>query len=77
MSFNSFNSFNNYNKIISLDSKSDYPFNLILNLKDNIIETKKEIELEYVKEFKILKDTDQIKKGGNDIKEAGILIYEY
>ena len=70
-------SFNNYNKIISLDNKSDYPFNLILNLKDNIIETKKEIELEYVKEFKILKDKKQIKKGGDIIKEAGIFIYEY
>ena len=69
-------SFNNYNKIISLDNKSDYPFNLILNLKD-IIETKKEIELEYVKEFKILKDKKQIKKGGDIIKEAGIFIYEY
>jgi hypothetical protein len=70
-------SFNNYNKIISLDNKSDYPFNLMLNLKDNIIETKKEIELEYVKEFKILKDKKQIKKGGDIIKEAGIFIYEY
>jgi len=72
----SFNSFNNYNKIINLDNKSEYPFNLILNLKDNIIETKKEIELEYVKEFKILKDKKQIKKGGI-IKEAGIFVYEY
>lgn len=70
-------SFTNYNKIISLDNNSDYPFNLILNLKDNIIETKKEIELEYVKEYKILKDKNQIKKGGDIIKEAGIFIYEY
>lgn len=72
----SFNTFNNYNKIISLDNKSDYPFNLVSNLKDNIIETKKEIELEYVKGFKILKDKKQIKKGGA-VKEAGIFIYEY
>jgi hypothetical protein len=70
-------SFTNYNKIISLDNKSDYPFNLMLNLKDNVIETKKEIELEYVKEFKILKDKKQIKKGGDIVKEAGIFIYEY
>jgi len=66
----------NYNKIISLDNKSDYPFNLVSNLKDNIIETKKEVELEYVKGFKVLKDQKQVKKGG-DIKEAGIFIYEY
>lgn len=65
----------NYNKIISLDNNSNYPFNLISNLKDNIIETKKEIELEYIKEYNILKDTD--KKGSNEIKEAGIYIYEY
>ena len=70
-------SFTNYNKIISLDNKSDYLFNLMLNLKDNVIETKKEIELEYVKEFKILKDKKQIKKGGDIVKEAGIFIYEY
>ncbi len=70
----------NYNKIISLDNKSDYPFNLVSNLKDNIIETKKEIELEYIKGFKIFKDTKTKKntiKGSNDIKEAGIFIYEY
>ena len=69
-------SFSNYNKIISLDNKSNYPFNLLSNLKDNIIETKKEIELEYVKGFKIFKDTKEIKKGG-DVIEAGIFIYEY
>lgn len=72
-----FTNLNNYNKIINLDNNSSYPFNLVSNLKDNIIETKKEIELEYVKEFKILKDETQIKKGGNDVKEAGIFIYEY
>jgi hypothetical protein len=73
----SFTNLNNYNKIISLDSKSDYPYNLISNLKDNIIETKKERELEYIKEFKILKDKNQIKKGGNEIVKADIFIYNY
>ena len=34
----------NYNKILKINSKSEYPFNLISNLKDNIIETKKELE---------------------------------
>ncbi len=62
----------NYNKILKIDSKSEYPFNLISNLKDNIIETKKEIELEYIKGFKV------VVKGGNDkTKQAGIFIYEY
>lgn len=68
--------FNNYNKLVSLNNKSEYPFNLISNLKNNIIETKKEIELEYVKGFKVLKAIQDNKVGG-EIKEAGILIYEY
>ena len=62
-----------YNIFLSIQNKSNYPFNLIDNLKDNIIETKKEIELEYYKDF-ILKESSDIKKGSD---EHEILIYLY
>ncbi len=61
-----------YDKILSVNSKSKYPFNLISNLKDNVIETKKEIELEYVKNFVLKPAGVKEGKGYTDI-----LIYMY
>lgn len=62
-----------YNLYLGIQNKSNYPFNLINNLKDNIIETKKEIELEYYKDF-ILRESSTVKKGA---VEHDILIYLY
>ncbi len=70
---------NNFKKIInkieklnSINIINNYPFNLNSKLKDNIIETKKEIELEYIKNY--YKDSNQknIIKGSNEVK---IFIY--
>ncbi len=72
-----------YNKIKSLESDSNYPFNLINNLKHNILETKKEIDLEYIKSY--YKDDNKLQsldnvlhkpKSGGLIKKE-ILIYLY
>jgi hypothetical protein len=69
---------NEYNKLKELKDDSKYPFNIINNLKHNILETKKEIDLEYIKNFKkdldILQHKDKI-SGGTIQKE--ILIYLY
>lgn len=58
----------NYNKILSINNILKYPYNL--NIKDNILETKKEIELEYIKDFKILKKKKNYsnRKGKNELK---------
>ncbi len=57
---------NLYNQILSMDkinlSTKKYPYNL--NNKYNIIFTKNEIELEYIKDFKIYKEKN--KEGSND-----------
>ena len=45
-----------YNKLVSLENEYKYPFNLISNLKSNIVETKKEIEIEYIKQLRLTKD---------------------
>jgi hypothetical protein len=45
-----------------------YPFNLNDNLTDNIIETKKEIELEYIKNYIFIEQDKKYKiKGANEI----------
>ena len=75
-----------YNKLLRIYNDTNYPFNLINNLKDNIISTKNEIELEYIKDFNIFKDKDknkdniqskknEFKIGGSNTKK--IYIYEY
>lgn len=66
------NTFDNYNKILSVSNNSNYPYNLISNLKHNVIETKKEVDLEYVKNY-VLQSTD--KKGG--LVQKDIVIYFY
>jgi len=57
-----------YNKLLEIYKDTKYPFNLISNLKNNIINTKNEIELEYVKDLNTYKDTKTIK----DMKSGGI-----
>ena len=68
-----------YNKLLRIYNDTNYPFNLINNLKDNIINTKNEIELEYMKELNIFKDKEEnnreLKIGGISAKK--IYIYEY
>lgn len=65
----------NYNKLLSIENKSAYPFNLLDNLNDNIINTKKEIELEYIKDYAIYKEKNNLKEGAKKIKSY-IYIYE-
>ena len=64
--------FSSLDKILSINNINKYPYNLNIKLKDNIIETKKEIELEYIKNY--YKDSTQknIIKGSNEVK---IFIY--
>jgi hypothetical protein len=45
-----------YNKILKNYNNTHYPFNLIENIKDNVISTRNEIELEYSKDLNIYKD---------------------
>ena len=59
-----------YNKLKELKNDSNYPFNLINSLKHDILETKKQIDLEYIKDYK-----KNSKSGGSIQKE--ILIYMY
>ena len=40
-----------YNKILEYENINKFPFNLNLDLTKNIIFTKNEIELEYIKEY--------------------------
>lgn len=65
-----------YNKLLEIYSDKKYPFNLINNLKDNIVSTKNEIELEYIKDLNSFVDTKQkdFKTGGVEKK---IKIYVY
>lgn len=73
--FNEFEKIKNkIDKLNSITNINNYPFNLNSKLKDNIIQTKKEIELEYIKNY-IFKDSQNQKniiKGSNEVK---IFIY--
>jgi hypothetical protein len=62
------NYINTLDLLLSLKNINKYPYNLNIKLKDNIIETKKEIELEYIKNY-ILTDSEQKNniKGANEI----------
>lgn len=56
----------NIDLLNSIENHNYYPFNLNDNLIDNIIETKKEIELEYIKNYIFIdKDKNQKIKGAN------------
>lgn len=60
--FNEIEKINNkIDKLNSITNINNYPFNLNSKLKDNIIQTKKEIELEYIKNY-IFKDSQNQKK---------------
>lgn len=61
-----------YNKILEYENNTKYPFNLNKNLEKNVIFTKKEIELEYIKDFNILKEKN--KTGSNELNNT-IFIY--
>lgn len=70
------NNFDNLNKFLTLENMYIYPYNLNFKLKDNIIETKKEIELEYIKSYKntfIYKEKNKNNKQGG--KKQIIIIY--
>lgn len=45
-----------YNTFIKIYKNTNYPFNLTDNLKDNIINTRNEIELEYSKDLNVFVD---------------------
>lgn len=66
----------NLEKFLTLENIYIYPYNLNFKLKDNIIETKKEIELEYIKAYK---NTEVYKKINLKKKQGGkkqiIIIY--
>jgi predicted ATP-dependent Lon-type protease len=60
-----------YNKILKNYNNTHYPFNLIENIKDNIISTKNEIELELTFSYEFQKSAftgnhkSEIKLGGS------------
>ena len=65
----------NDNKILEFENITKYPFNLNIDLAKNIIFTKNEIELEYIKDYNIYIDKKN-KKGSNEFKN-NIKIYSY
>jgi hypothetical protein len=65
----------NYNKILEFENITKFPFNLNTDLSKNIIFTKNEIELEYIKDYNIYIDKKN-KKGSNEFKN-NIKIYSY
>jgi hypothetical protein len=70
---NSFKKINNQiDKLNSINIINNYPFNLNTKLKDNIIETKNEIELEYIKNYYKDSTKKNIIKGSNEVQ---IFIY--
>jgi len=63
------------NILSSLENINEYPFNLNDKLYDNIIETKKEIELEYIKNYKLPVYQEKDKKNIKGAYEHTIYIY--
>lgn len=65
-----------YNKILKNYNNTHYPFNIIENIKDNVISTRNEIELEYSKDLNIYKNKNQKNKiVGNSEKNINIYLY--
>jgi hypothetical protein len=62
-----------YDKLNSIYHINNYPYNLNSKLKDNIIDTKKEIELEYIKNFIFVENNN--KKNIKGASEVNILIF--
>lgn len=59
----------------SIENNNVYPFNLNDKLYDNIIETKKEIELEYIKNYQIPIFQEKDKKNIKGSNENTIYIF--
>jgi hypothetical protein len=64
-----------YNKILKNYNNTQYPFNLIENIKDNVINTRNEIELEYSKDLNIYKNKENTNKIGKSEKKIRIYMY--
>lgn len=64
-----------YNKILKNYNNTQYPFNLIENIKDNVINTRNEIELEYSKDLNIYKNKENANKIGKSEKKIRIYMY--
>lgn len=65
-----------YNKILKNYNNTHYPYNIIENIKDNVISTRNEIELEYSKDLNIYKNKNQENKiVGNGEKNINIYLY--
>jgi hypothetical protein len=64
-----------YNKLLEYENNTKYPYNLNKNLESNVIFTKKEIELEYIKEYNIYKEKN--KNGSNELEVINAKIYVY
>ena len=64
-----------YNKILKNYNNTQYPFNLIENIKDNTINTRNEIELEYSKDLNIYKNKENTNKIGKSEKKICIYMY--
>lgn len=56
-----------YNKLLK-KFNNNYPFNLIDNIKDNVIITRNELELEYSKDLDVYKEKNINVIGKNEIK---------
>lgn len=56
-----------YNKLLK-KFNNNYPFNLIDNIKDNVILTRNELELEYSKDLDVYKEKNINVIGKNEIK---------
>ena len=63
-----------YNILLELDNIPKYPYNLNSNIKENVIFTHNEIELEYLKDYNIY--VDKKIKGSYDKKNI-INVYVY
>lgn len=64
-----------YNKILKNYNNTQYPFNLIENIKDNVINTRNEIELVYSKDLNIYKNKENTNKIGKSEKKICIYMY--
>lgn len=73
------NSSNLYSILLKSYNKSNYPFNLIDNIKDNVINTRNEIELEYSKDLKIFQEKNKNLTNRNVTgkNESKISVYLY
>jgi hypothetical protein len=69
------NIFDDFDLLLSIENINFYPFNLNNNINDNIIETKKEIELEYIQHFLKPIFIESGKKNIKGAQESTIFIF--